>query len=329
MTIHIDPDFRALIPPLSPEERATLEANLQADGCRDPLVVWQGVLLDGHNRYDLCTVHGIPYQTVEQSCADRNAAKAWIIRNQFGRRNLQPFQRVELALVLEPLLAAEGRQREVEGGRNKGVRNFEHPSGNSNKTIVKLGKIAGVGKDAIHRGKVITKHAPEDVKVALRQGTMSINRAYKSVRNTVPSKADRAPRFHMPTLRTEILFSETIRIDVRNRIEQVRDEALTLDQLAKRWKVDPKVARRYVREAALFGEVIKVGDRFTLLVSNPLATLEGFKRFLHAEILEKRKACRDGYHGWRHDNVLTLQQSTLLDWIEDQINTVPSAANVG
>lgn len=55
MNIKIDPEFKALIPPLDADERAQLEANIVADGCRDPLVLWCDVLLDGHNRHEICT----------------------------------------------------------------------------------------------------------------------------------------------------------------------------------------------------------------------------------------------------------------------------------
>ena len=96
MTLTIHPDLRSLIPPLAPEELAQLEANLLAEGCRDPLIVWrwQGeeILLDGHNRHDLCQRHGLPYRTQELSLPDLDAAKAWMIANQLGRRNLTPEQ---------------------------------------------------------------------------------------------------------------------------------------------------------------------------------------------------------------------------------------------
>lgn len=61
----IDPEFKALIPPLLPEERAGLEASILDGGCRDALVVWkgQGVLIDGHNRHDICTKHGIAFRS--------------------------------------------------------------------------------------------------------------------------------------------------------------------------------------------------------------------------------------------------------------------------
>ena len=90
--IKIDPEFKSLIPPLGAEERSQLLANLLASGCRDPLVVWKGhnILLDGHNRYEICTSEGIEFKTVALELPDRNAAHDWIISNQLGRRNLTP-----------------------------------------------------------------------------------------------------------------------------------------------------------------------------------------------------------------------------------------------
>lgn len=92
--VHIDPAFQAQIPPLRPEERETLEASLQAEGCRDPLVVWRetNILLDGHNRYEICTRLGIPFTTIGLDFPDRELAADWIDANQLGRRNLTPDQ---------------------------------------------------------------------------------------------------------------------------------------------------------------------------------------------------------------------------------------------
>lgn len=93
-TVLIDPEFQALIPPLSSDEREGLERSLLAEGCRDALVVWreQGILLDGHNRYALCRLRGIEFRTVELSFDTRDAAADWMDRNQLGRRNLTPDQ---------------------------------------------------------------------------------------------------------------------------------------------------------------------------------------------------------------------------------------------
>jgi len=90
--IKIDPEFQALIPPLAPQERNQLEENLMSDGCRDPIVTWQGWLLDGHNRFEICTRLDIEYRVTSLDLADKAAALDWMDANQLGRRNLTPEQ---------------------------------------------------------------------------------------------------------------------------------------------------------------------------------------------------------------------------------------------
>lgn len=89
-SLRIDPEFKNLIPPLSTNERRQLETNLIIERCRDPLVVWAGhdILLDGHNRWEICCQHDIDFQTVEIELPDWEAARNWIINNQLSRRNL-------------------------------------------------------------------------------------------------------------------------------------------------------------------------------------------------------------------------------------------------
>lgn len=88
--LRVDPEFHEHIPPLSDEELAALERNLVEDGCRDPLVVWGDLLIDGHNRYEICTRLGLPFATVQREFADREAALDWMEAHQLGRRNLSP-----------------------------------------------------------------------------------------------------------------------------------------------------------------------------------------------------------------------------------------------
>ncbi len=88
--IQIDKEFQALIPPLSAEEKQQLEANIVADGCRDPLVVWGNTLIDGHNRYEICTRLGLPFDTVEKEFESRDEVADWMDANALGRRNLHP-----------------------------------------------------------------------------------------------------------------------------------------------------------------------------------------------------------------------------------------------
>ena len=83
-----DEEFKHLIRPLLRKEYLQLEQNLLADGCRDPIVVWHDVIVDGHNRYEICMRHGIPFDTKDMEFECREAAIAWICANQLGRRNI-------------------------------------------------------------------------------------------------------------------------------------------------------------------------------------------------------------------------------------------------
>ena len=90
----IDPEFQGTIPPLQEEELKQLEENILTDGVViNPLIVWDGVIVDGHNRYRILQKHPeIQFTTYEKQFSDRYAAIAWICKNQLGRRNLTPQQ---------------------------------------------------------------------------------------------------------------------------------------------------------------------------------------------------------------------------------------------
>jgi hypothetical protein len=88
--VQIDPEIKSLIRPLSEEECCQLRANLLLEGCRDPLVTWRGILLDGHNRFEICSAADIAYSVCDLSAklATREEAIDWVLANQLGRRNL-------------------------------------------------------------------------------------------------------------------------------------------------------------------------------------------------------------------------------------------------
>lgn len=198
MEFTIDEGLRKLIPTLSEAEREQLEQNVIQDGCRDPLVIWteKDVLLDGHHRFEICRRLKLPYKTERISLKDRDAAKAWVITNQFGRRNLTPFVRAELALQLEPLIAAQGKSNlragGAAGGRSdgKGLQKSVKASVNTQEEIA---KVAGISHDTIHKAKKIAAQAPEPVKEKLRKGETTINAAYKDIQRK-EKEAERTTR---------------------------------------------------------------------------------------------------------------------------------------
>ena len=116
MSLHltIDPEFASIIPPLREEEQKQLEENILADGVViNPLIVWNGVIVDGHNRYRILQQYPeIQFSTYEKAFSNRYEAIAWICKNQLGRRNLTPEQRKYLI----------GKQYEAEKQSNGGDR---------------------------------------------------------------------------------------------------------------------------------------------------------------------------------------------------------------
>jgi hypothetical protein len=180
-TIKIDPEFKALIPPLAPDELSQLEANILRDGCRDPLVVWGDILIDGHNRHEICTRNGLPFETVEMVFDDRSHAIEWVIRNQFGRRNLPPYIRTKLVLVLEDTIAKRSQQgKRTDLPQND---NLLQKSAKSQPldTRAEIAAIAGVSHDTVAKVKKIEAKATPQVKAKLASGEISINQAHKDI----------------------------------------------------------------------------------------------------------------------------------------------------
>ncbi len=65
MDVVVNEELKAYIDPLTSEEYDALERSILSEGCRDALVLWGDVLVDGHNRYGICRKHGLPFQTVQ------------------------------------------------------------------------------------------------------------------------------------------------------------------------------------------------------------------------------------------------------------------------
>ena len=90
--IILDEQFQFLLPTLDDETYRLLEANILEHGIREPLVLWNGILIDGYNRYKICIEHNIPFSTVNMEFESREEVKIWMISNQISRRNLTSMQ---------------------------------------------------------------------------------------------------------------------------------------------------------------------------------------------------------------------------------------------
>jgi hypothetical protein len=182
MNITIDPEFKALIPPLAAEELAQLRSNIITEGCRDPLVTWRGVIIDGHNRFEICTTNGIEFKEVTKDFDERSSAIEWIIRNQFGRRNLSPYERTRLALRLEEAIAGRAKANQSKFTGNQHVAVPQNSAEVHIETREEIAKLAGVSRDTVDKVKQIEKSAAPEIKEALANGEISINKAHLTVK---------------------------------------------------------------------------------------------------------------------------------------------------
>lgn len=159
----IDIGFKNLIPPLSKEEFEILESSIVSEGCRDNLVTWNDILIDGHNRYEICVRHGIPYNTISRDFPNREAAADWIDSNQLGRRNLTPDQ---MSLLRG---RRYNRMKKAHGGQIPGSRIVQNDP--SLPTADILAKQHGVSPATIKRdgaaAELLEKH-PEQAAAIIR-----------------------------------------------------------------------------------------------------------------------------------------------------------------
>jgi hypothetical protein len=138
----VDPKFRALIPPLDPSERDLLDASIRAEGCRDAIVVWKerDLIVDGHNRWDICQKYGIEPRVTYLSFEDETDAVEWMCVNQLGRRNLTDAARSDLR-------GKRYNNQKLAAGRPERAQN-EHIKG---RTAERIAAEEGVGHATVRR----------------------------------------------------------------------------------------------------------------------------------------------------------------------------------
>ncbi len=183
------PEMAELLPPLTGEQLAALEADLLKNGCYSPIIVNEDmVIIDGHNRQRLCEEHGIPYKMAVFSFEDLLEAKRWAIENQRGRRNLEKWELGKIALKLRPDIEAKAKANMSAGGGDQksedtksGLTTLSNPISPVS-TRKELAESVGIGEVTMGKVMQIDEHAPSAVKEALDSGDLSINQGYNITR---------------------------------------------------------------------------------------------------------------------------------------------------
>lgn len=190
MDIVVNEALKAYIDPLTPEEYESLERSILAEGCRDALVLWGDVLVDGHNRYGICRKHNLPFRTEQnprfQSIDD---VHLWMIDQHLGRRSVSDFQRGVLAL----------RKREILDERRLQALEKPFPADDAAEVEAKpaptptredMAKAARLSNSQVAQIEKIQKQAAPEVVAAVRSGSLSINAAATVA--TLPVEEQRA-----------------------------------------------------------------------------------------------------------------------------------------
>jgi len=186
MNITVNEELLAYIDPLTPDEHEALERSLLTEGCRDALVLWGEVLVDGHNRYGICTRHGIPFNTVQNTqFKTMDDVHLWMIEQHLGRRSVSDFQRGVLALRKKDILAARAptppaaslTQPDDAAPASPAATTPTPQPTEAVPNREALAKAARVSSNTISQIEKIQKSAAPELVAAVKSGTISINAA--------------------------------------------------------------------------------------------------------------------------------------------------------
>ena len=224
MSIITDPEFKALIPPLTEDEYEQLEANCIMEGIRDPLVVWKKadgslILLDGHNRMKISAEHGgIPFQVVEKTFESREEAIVWVSDNQLGRRNISKYDRVRLEDRKREAIAAIAKQSiggdkksekykkslPTNVGSDPESKKTESQLRRERSTDYRIAKAAGASESTLRRVRTIEKSGDTELIQQIRSGDTTINQAYNTVMVKKAEAEGRIPTTQAQKKRQEV-----------------------------------------------------------------------------------------------------------------------------
>ena len=221
--IKIKKEFKSLIPDLTKEEFKQLEQNCLDEGIREKILVWNGFIIDGHNRYEISLKWNLEIQTETKHFKDEKAVKEWMILNQFGRRNLSNYQRSVLALQLEEVFSKKAKENlkvysgnQYESGGLPTLAKVQTVD-----TRQELSKVANVSHGTLDKVKKIQEKATEEVKAKLSIGEVSINAAYQDIKKEENKKL-LLEKKELYKIRVENKNKDQFKIDINNTNETFR-----------------------------------------------------------------------------------------------------------
>lgn len=203
--LKIDPELRDLLPPLTSEEYKKLEKNIVDNGFDEnfPIMEWQGFIVDGHNRYDICRKHNIEPVIGTLAYETKEEVMEWMLDIQLGRRNLSPIQKIAITEKYRPIYEKQAKKNKQnammiarqnnENNKNEQFSQISSTTVDSKNKIdvrAKLAETAGVSTDTYSKGKKILNSNNEKLKQEVLSGEKSINAGYKELTGKKENKKE-------------------------------------------------------------------------------------------------------------------------------------------
>lgn len=233
----IDEELQQVMPKLSEEEYAELENSLLQDGFKgSPIIIWQDIIIDGHNRYEICKKHNIPYEVKKLEFNSKEEVIQWMIRAQLGRRNLSPLQRIKLVETYRPVYEKQAKENKSANGGNKKSESEKSTTPIKPKEKIdvraKLASDAGVSTNTYSKGKKILDSNNTELIRQVENGEKTINKAFNEIK-----EAEKAEKADVPDTDTNNVPTENVVIDEVNVHEEdvSEDNKLALSQIQQKY----------------------------------------------------------------------------------------------
>ena len=247
--LKINERFATALPPLKECERELLEWSILEAGCLDPLIVWNGVIVDGHQRYSICKEHQIPFAIKEIEFYSVTTALVWIVKSHLGKRNLTAFQKVEMMLPLEKALRAEAKRRQ---NWKSDLSGRMDDCGRDTREI--LANLAGVSRGAVCAVKKILELADKDTLRRVRNGEISIHGAYMILMNCRSSSRSASE----PITLAETAFSPAFKATAKSALPEIDAAVKELLSNVTMGDASPKmIIEKLTRVSEMIGEEMR------------------------------------------------------------------------
>ena len=228
----VDKEFMRLIPPLLEEEYRQLEQNILAAGkLLNPIILWDGIILDGHNRFYICMEHGIEFEVKDMEFDNRDQAKLWILENQLGRRNLTDAARIQLALKKEELLKGLAKERLKRAGGDKYGNKTPLPKSSTPSIHVQrdIAKNANVSKGSLVRYMQIMAQGSPKLIEAVQSGKLKIGAAHRMLPSQIEKQLQQVDKMYADIKKyIPIITDEEEKADMRKNLLFLREQILIL-----------------------------------------------------------------------------------------------------